>query len=235
MRAQILLFTIVSSFTFVSSADDKAVDTPDFRRLRSYGSAVVEKFLEADNLYTFRCNIKDWPSIIGQDIPVMIKNIEPPAIVTDQKSPNIFFELQVKKFLEAKLAEAKSIKMERIQRGYNFCLVADVIVDGESLARLLIENDLAKLSTGPETDNKVRQNRRPNTSQLTARPSRIFTPQQTQQQPLTDTYVASKNGKVFHKASCSHVKRITPENLVRFNSRQEAMQKGRRPCKTCNP
>lgn len=235
MKEKIFTTTIILSLTIISPAAEKISDTPDFRQLRNYGGAVIEKFLEVDGLYTFRCNIKDWPPIIGQDIPVMIKNIEPPAIVTDQKTPNIFFELQVKKFLDEKLTEAKSVKMERIQRGYNFCLVADVMLDGKSLARLLIENDLAKLSAGPETDNKARQNRRSNASQPTARTNRIFTPQQTQQQSLTVIYVASKNGKVFHKASCSHVKRIAPKNLVRFNSKQEALQNGRRPCKTCSP
>jgi len=234
MTAKIFLITIISSFPLITFADDKVDNITDVRKLRNYGGAVVEKILAVDDIYIFRCNIKDWPPIIGQDIPVMIKNIEPPAIVTEQKSSNIFFELQVKKFLEAKFFEAKSIKMERIQRGYNFCLVADVIVDGKSLARLLIENDLAKLSAGPETDNKARQNRRPNASQPTARPNRAFTPQQTQQQPLSDTYVASKNGKVFHKASCYHVKRISSENIVRFTTRDEAART-RRPCKTCSP
>jgi micrococcal nuclease len=234
MTAKIFLITIISSLPLITLADDKADKITDIRKLRSYGGAVVEKFLEADGLYTFRCNIKDWPPIIGQDIPVMIKNIEPPAIVTDQKSPNIFFELQVKKFLEAKLAEAKSIKMERIQRGYNFCLVADVIVDGKSLARTLIENDLAKLSTGPEIDNKARQNRRPKTSQTNTHQDRISTTPTKKQQQLTGTFVASKNGKVFHKASCYHVKRISPENIVRFATRDEAAR-SRRPCQTCSP
>lgn len=234
MTAKIFLITIISSLPLITFADEKADKITDIRKLRNYGGAVVEKFLEADGLYAFRCNIKDWPPIIGQDIPVMIKNIEPPSIVKDQKSPNIFFELQVKKFLEAKLFEAKSIKMERIQRGYNFCLVADVIVDGKSLARLLIENDLAKLSAGPETDNKARQNRRTKIPQTTALQDRTTTTPTKKQQQITGAFVASKNGKVFHKASCYHVKRISSENIVRFTTRDEAART-RRPCKTCSP
>ena len=48
-------------------------------------------------------------------------------------------------------------------------------------------------------------------------------------------YVASKNSKVFHKPECSWVKRIKPENLVGYNSKEEAVKAGKRPCKQCKP
>lgn len=48
-------------------------------------------------------------------------------------------------------------------------------------------------------------------------------------------YVASKNSRVFHKPECSSAKRIKPENLIGYNSRDEAIKAGRRPCKRCNP
>jgi len=48
-------------------------------------------------------------------------------------------------------------------------------------------------------------------------------------------YVASKNSKVFHKPQCSWAKKIKPENLTAYNSRTEAINAGKRPCKRCNP
>jgi len=48
-------------------------------------------------------------------------------------------------------------------------------------------------------------------------------------------YVASKNSKVFHKPDCRWVKRIKPANLVGYNSRGEAIEAGKRPCKMCKP
>ena len=48
-------------------------------------------------------------------------------------------------------------------------------------------------------------------------------------------FVASKNSKVFHKPDCTWAKRIKPENLVGYNSRQEAIRAGKRPCKLCKP
>lgn len=48
-------------------------------------------------------------------------------------------------------------------------------------------------------------------------------------------YVASKKSKVFHKADCRWAERILPENLVGYNSREEAIKAGKRPCKRCKP
>lgn len=48
-------------------------------------------------------------------------------------------------------------------------------------------------------------------------------------------YVSSKNSKVFHRPQCRSVKRIKPENLVGYNSRDEVIQAGKRPCKVCKP
>lgn len=62
--------------------------------------------------------------------------------------------------------------------------------------------------------------------------------QQTQPaKPTTIQYkfVASKNSQVFHTPNCSSAKRIKPENLVGYNSRDEAIQAGKRPCKRCKP
>ncbi len=48
-------------------------------------------------------------------------------------------------------------------------------------------------------------------------------------------YIASKNSKVFHKPECRWAKRIKPANLVGYNSRNEAIEAGKRPCKMCKP
>ncbi|MFC1738830.1 Ada metal-binding domain-containing protein [Planctomycetota bacterium] len=54
-------------------------------------------------------------------------------------------------------------------------------------------------------------------------------------QPVKFKFVASKNSKVFHKPDCSSAKRIKPENLETYNSRDEAVKAGKRPCKQCKP
>jgi micrococcal nuclease len=48
-------------------------------------------------------------------------------------------------------------------------------------------------------------------------------------------YVASKNGDVFHTLNCRSAKRISPENIIGYNSRDDAINAGKRPCKVCKP
>jgi hypothetical protein len=48
-------------------------------------------------------------------------------------------------------------------------------------------------------------------------------------------YVSSKNSNLFHLATCSAAARILPENLVGYNTREEAINKGKSPCKRCKP
>jgi competence protein ComEC len=48
-------------------------------------------------------------------------------------------------------------------------------------------------------------------------------------------YYGSRNSDVFHYPWCKHAASIKPANLRVFNSRQEAIDKGYRPCKVCKP
>ncbi len=52
---------------------------------------------------------------------------------------------------------------------------------------------------------------------------------------ISDGYVASKNSQVFHKAGCKSAAKISEKNLVHYNSREEAIQAGKKPCHECNP
>jgi methylphosphotriester-DNA--protein-cysteine methyltransferase len=46
-------------------------------------------------------------------------------------------------------------------------------------------------------------------------------------------YVASKESDVFHKVSCPLAETIAQENVIRFNSLEEAKASARRGCKRC--
>jgi len=48
-------------------------------------------------------------------------------------------------------------------------------------------------------------------------------------------YLSSKYSKIFHKPDCRWAKRILPKNLAGYNSREEAVKAGKRPCKICKP
>ena len=60
--------------------------------------------------------------------------------------------------------------------------------------------------------------------------------QQTVTQPATEyQYIASKNRPTFHKPDCRWAKRISPENLVGYKTRDDAINAGKKPCKQCKP
>ena len=48
-------------------------------------------------------------------------------------------------------------------------------------------------------------------------------------------YVASVNKEPFHRISCRWAQKISPKNAVYYNTREEAIQDGHRPCKVCKP
>lgn len=56
-----------------------------------------------------------------------------------------------------------------------------------------------------------------------------------QSEQAQSAFVASKNSQVFHKPGCPFAQKIASKNLVNYNSRDEAIAAGKRPCKSCNP
>lgn len=52
---------------------------------------------------------------------------------------------------------------------------------------------------------------------------------------LEATYVGNKNSKIFHLADCSSAEKMSEENKVYFNSRDDAVKEDYTPCKSCNP
>jgi len=57
----------------------------------------------------------------------------------------------------------------------------------------------------------------------------------TKSTPAKYEYVASKNSQVFHKPGCRWAENISENNLVGYDSREEAIKAGKRPCKWCKP
>lgn len=54
--------------------------------------------------------------------------------------------------------------------------------------------------------------------------------------PITRySFVASKNSAVFHRPECRWAQSISERNLVGYKTRDEAIEAGKRPCKSCQP
>ena len=204
----------------------------------TYGDATVERILSADivvgdspSVYTFRCDIAGWPDVIGSDIAVTIDHIAPPRIVTQGGNPNRFFQLQVSQFIDKALRSADKIRLENIKRGPTFSLVAEVIVDSNSLATLLMDSDLASYFLGEVTDIAAVQTVAASSgSAIDALPAA-----QTGGAVSLSSYIASKSSKIFHRPTCRYAKTMTAANKVEFTAKENALATGRRPCKTCSP
>ena len=48
-------------------------------------------------------------------------------------------------------------------------------------------------------------------------------------------FVASRSSTVFHRADCRWAQNIAAHNRVGYRTREEALQDGKRPCKSCKP
>ena len=239
MGRKILIIAILCVPAVVCSAVKRIRIGPNVTPPKTYGSAAVEKVIGVDEGFRFRCDVKGWPAVIGKDITVKIDGIEAPLIATTEAGPNKFFELQAIKFLERTFAKAQSVRLENIKRGRSFSIVADVIVDSNSVADLMITEGLARRYVGAqETRISVGQRRgtRYDEDISVGRYSGEPADEKAQAGRGSEAgYVASKNSKVFHRAGCRYAKIVSESNLVRFDGKGEAQQTGRRACKTCNP
>ena len=110
---------------------------------RTYGNAVVERITSVYDGDTFHCDIAGWPPIIGQRIGVRINGIDTPEM-RDRRPKIRELARQAKMFTVQALRSAKRIELRDMKRGKYFRIVADVFVDGRSLADMLIETGLAK-------------------------------------------------------------------------------------------
>jgi len=112
-----------------------------------YGTVIVSKVINVYDGDTFRVNIDSLPPIVGKNIAIRVNGIDTPEIRGKcQYEKNI--ALEARDFVRSRLANAKEIKLTNLQRGKYFRVVANVVVDGVSLERELLDNELAYKYSG---------------------------------------------------------------------------------------
>ena len=90
---------------------------------------------------TFRVNINSYPPIIGERMAIRVSGVDTPELrgkCTQEKT----LAREAKQFTVSKLRSAKVIELRNLQRGKYFRIVADVYVDSDNLANMLIKNNL---------------------------------------------------------------------------------------------
>lgn len=53
--------------------------------------------------------------------------------------------------------------------------------------------------------------------------------------PATSSYIANSNTRKFHRNDCRYGPKISPQNRVKYDSRDDAVADGYVPCKVCRP
>ena len=112
-----------------------------------YGTVTVSKVISVYDGDTFRVDIESLPPIVGKNIAIRLNGVDTPEIQGKcQQEKDL--AIKARDFVRIKLANAKEIKLTKLQRGKYFRVVADVYVDGVSLEQELLENKLAYKYTG---------------------------------------------------------------------------------------
>jgi endonuclease YncB( thermonuclease family) len=111
-----------------------------FADKENYGRAVVKRVVRIYDGDTFYVDIWNYPSIIGENIPIRIKGIDAPEI----KGKDKIWGYKAALFLAEKLVKAEYIELRNMERGKYFRIVADVFVDGEDLAKIMLRKGLVK-------------------------------------------------------------------------------------------
>jgi len=112
-----------------------------------FGTVTVSKVISVYDGDTFRVDIDSLPPIVGKNIPIRLNGVDTPEIQGKCQYEKDL-ALKARNFVRSKLANAKVIKLTNLQRGKYFRVVADVMIDGDSLERELLENKLAYKYTG---------------------------------------------------------------------------------------
>lgn len=102
---------------------------------------------------TITFNIKNVHPLLGNKISIRVNGIDTPEIRTKNKCEKEK-ALEAKLIVQSILISANRIDLVNIKRGKYFRIVADIIVDGKSISKILIKNKLAiKYSGGKK--NKI--------------------------------------------------------------------------------
>ena len=114
---------------------------------KDYGNATVKEVTSVYDADTFRVNIEGYPPIAGERIPVRILGVDAPELRGKCESEKVKAR-QAKQFTVHALRSAKTIELRNMQRGKYFRILADVYIDGKSLADSLIQAGHARVYDG---------------------------------------------------------------------------------------
>ena len=109
---------------------------------KTYGNVVITKVVSVYDGDTFTAAIDTYPAIVGDRINIRVSGIDTPEMRGKSATEKV---LARKAKAEAKkiLTTGKVVELRNIRRDKYFRILAEVYVDGKSLAKYLINKGLA--------------------------------------------------------------------------------------------
>ena len=126
---------------------------PSYSLAESYGDYQGAIYLQNYDGDTIRFDLPRYPPIAGKDIRVRVNGIDTPEIKGKCEKEK-YDAQQAQQMVADILRDAEQITLKNMERGKYFRIAADVIVDGENLADILIETGVAVRYDGEKKTHK---------------------------------------------------------------------------------
>lgn len=110
-------------------------------RAASYGDVTVDQVVGVYDGDTLTVSVNKWPALIGRAVGVRVAGVDTPEIRAKCPAEKAL-ALEARGFARRALAAAQVIELRNLRRDKYFRILADVCLDGRSLADELIRHGL---------------------------------------------------------------------------------------------
>lgn len=186
----------------------------------------------------------------GTQEKVRLIGIDTPESVHPDASRNVEYGSVASAFTKSQLeGQSVTLEMDVQERDQYGRILAYVYIGGKMFNKTLLEEGHAQVATYPPNVKYVddflaiqKQAQAEKVGLWAIEPfgeDKPAAPSVTATAPSASTpeaiYTGNKNTRKFHYSSCHHAGRISPHNVIYFNTREEAVSGGYVPCKVCKP
>jgi micrococcal nuclease len=143
IKSLLILFTLFSSVTLFLWYPVSAVSAS-----QEYENFENVQFVNNYDGDTITFNIPNTPAIVGENMLIRVREIDTPELRKTSCPAEKEKALRAKQLVHSLLKDARRINLHRIARGKYFRMLADVEFDGQDLATVLMNENLAVKYSG---------------------------------------------------------------------------------------
>ena len=142
-----LSVSCVLYFVFRTDTESGAASASQIATTGNIFTLTPEEIVSIYDGDTFKIDLAGVHPLFGDDVSVRLFGVDTPEIRGSEDRVKVLAE-KARKLTEQALMGAEKIELKNPQRGKYFRIIADVYVDGESLAALLMKAGLGKAYDG---------------------------------------------------------------------------------------